>query len=234
LRTIISIGQPKTGTTSLQHFVQQQREPLSRQGLYVPDVLAGCDNPSHYLLNVHALDPHRSSPMKEHLLATQPECFFTGLQRDLEMDIRRHYRRARSMGCEDMVWMNEGLYLLDSVEEYLRLRRLFAFQSSSIVAVCCFREVAAFYDSWGAHMARQKEPISNDRSSYRYFKPDSWLFDYQRKIRLLEQVFDEVVTFPYDSADNTTAFLREIGYSPEETPTLRLNTTPCCLEGLRA
>ena len=54
---------------------------------------------------------------------------------------------------------------------------------------------------------------------------DSWLFDYERKTRLLKQVFDEVITFPYDPVDNVGAFFARIGYPVSNTRHLRLNVT---------
>lgn len=121
MRTIIHIGQHKTGTTSIQHFLQQNKTEMAAKGLYVPDSIAGYDHPSHYILNVYSLDENRFSSMKENLLRDKTKEYFAGLQQEFEADISKHYSRAEKQGCKEVIWTNEGLYLLNSTAEYRRL-----------------------------------------------------------------------------------------------------------------
>jgi len=225
MRTILHIGQHKTGTSSLQHFLREHRAELSRRGLYVPDSLAGFEDPSHFLLNVCALDENRGSPLKDRLLKTEPDAFFSGLRARLEQDIARHCQLAETQGCKDIIWSNEGLYLLNSTREYKRLRDLFEAYSSSVVCVCCFRERASFRSSYARELEKHGLGPSDEVDSYRYLREDSWLFSYGAKTALLREVFDEVITFPYDSRDNLAHFLQQIGYAQTATGSARLNVT---------
>ncbi len=68
MKTVIHIGQHKTGTTSIQHYLQDNREALAQHGLYVPSEIAGYSNPSHFILNVYALAEERYSSMKEEII----------------------------------------------------------------------------------------------------------------------------------------------------------------------
>jgi len=68
--------------------------------------------------------------------------------------------------------------------------------------------------------------LSDNKDSYRYLEDDSWLFDYDRKIQLLAQVFDEVTIMPYDPTDMVMTFMEKIGHKAVgDTASLRLNTT---------
>ena len=148
LRTIIHIGQHKTGTTSIQSFLRSNKIELANKGLYVPDCIVGYEHPSHFILNVYALNKNRYSPMKEMLLKGKTEEYFAGLGQELEKDISTHYLNANNKGCKDIIWSNEGLYLLNSIDEYKRLRDLFDKYSISVICVCCFRDVKSYKKSY--------------------------------------------------------------------------------------
>jgi hypothetical protein len=226
MRTIIHIGQHKTATTSIQHFLQQNKAHLFSQGLYVPESIAGHTNPSHYVLNVYALNENRYSSMKELILRTKPKQYLYELHQRLYEDICRHYKLAEDRGCNDVIWSNEGLYLLNSVQEYRRLYALFSKYSSSIVCVCCFRDVQSYKKSYSQQLEKEGILPSEDFDSYRYLKNDSWLFDYSSKSKILMEVFDQVITFPFNQQDNVKAFMEEIGYPfTDKTESIRLNIT---------
>lgn len=225
LETLVHIGQHKTGTTSLQHFLKDHRADFSKRGLYVPDSVAEEKNPSHFLLNVYALNENRYSPMKENLFRSKPKRYFSQLKVRLETDIKRHYLTAEKQGCQDVIWSNEGLYLLNTIEEYHRLRDLFKVYSKKITAICCFREKESYKFSYSQQLKKQNIDFSEDKGSYRYINDDSWLFDYQRKIELLNTVFDEVITYPYNPEDNVSEFLKQIDYPTHMSESIRLNVT---------
>ena len=226
LKTLIHIGQHKTGTTSIQHYLRDHRDALMQAGLYVPDSLLGFDNPSHFLLNVYALDEDRDSTAKTRLREFLDADFFATLDRRLAGAVARHYQQAMDAGCEEILWTNEGLYLLDSEAEYRRLKQLFALYSDEVVCICCFRDRDSYRQSYTRQLESLDLPLSDDPKSYRYLEPDSWLFDYDRKRALLEAVFDEVRILDYDAVDMVKVFMEELGYPPtEDTASLRLNKT---------
>lgn len=227
MRTIIHIGQHKTGTTSIQYYLKSRKDKLQEKGLFVPDRLAGYEQRSHFILNVYALNPGRFSSMKEIILAERGDGFFSDLRQTLEKNIAEHYSKARTQGCKDVIWSNEGLYLLNSTEEYLRLVNLFKEHSSEIVCICCFRETKSYQSSYIAQLRKQRLQLSDDIDSYRYTKDDSWLFDYQRKKNILHQVFDRTIFFDYDEKNIIKAFMGKIGYpiDDDNVSDIRLNVT---------
>ena len=225
VRTLIHIGQHKTGTTSIQHYLKDNRLNLIEDGLYVPDSICGYDNPSHFILNVYSLNKNRYSSKKELLLETKTQEYFFNLKKYLEKDISRHYQEAISKGCKDIVWSNEGLYLLNSVGEYNRLLELFLGYSSEVVCVCCFREVEAYRKSYTQQLQRGGKKLSDDKDYYRYLGADSWLFDYERKKKILRDVFKKVIWLSYNSKDMIKTFMSAAGYSVSNTESTRLNVT---------
>ena len=121
MKTIIHIGQHKTGTTSIQRFLRDNKESLKKSGLYVPTLVAGYTNPSHFILNVYALDEHRFSSTKEKIIAKKGHEYLNELGIELSKDISSIYEDAIKNNCDRVIWSNEGLYLLNSVQEYNRL-----------------------------------------------------------------------------------------------------------------
>lgn len=237
MRTIIHIGQHKTGTTSIQHFLRKKRAELRKEGLYVPNSIAGCKHPSHYMLNGHVLDGNRYSSMKETLLKTKSRHYLSTLHRQLARDISKHYLLAEKQKCKDVIWSNEGLYLLNSSREYWRLRLLFEKYSSVVTCVCCFRDVESFKSAYVRQLVRQGLGSLEIKDSYRYTKDDSWLFDYPKKIATLNEVFDQVIIFDYSKTDNVGEFFKAIGYSVDGVASLRLNVEKrpgsSCIDGGR-
>ena len=94
MKTIIHIGQHKTGTTSIQKFLQDNRTALAKKGLYVPSSIAGYNNPSHFILNVYALEKDRYSSMKENLIENKGQQYLSKLEIELKKDIENIYKDA--------------------------------------------------------------------------------------------------------------------------------------------
>ena len=226
MKTIIHVGQHKTGTTSIQHYLQKHRENLISAGLYVPDSLLGFANPSHFLLNVFALDSDRDSTAKIQLRETVSESFMAQIPDRLQQDVAHHYREARRLGCRDILWTNEGLYLLNSLEEYQRLLGLFAPFSETTQCICVFRDKESYRASYMRQLDSLGLPLSTDPGSYRYLEPDSWLLDYKKKKALLETVFDKTSFPDYNREDMIKPFMDILGYEMDAgTETMRLNTS---------
>jgi len=225
MKTIIHIGQHKTGTTSLQSFLQDNRAALIKDGLYVPTSLAGFDSSSHFILNVYALDENRYSSMKEMIIADKGRQYLNELEAELKKDINRIYADAKQKKCNTVIFSNEGLYLLNRETEYKRLMNLFVGCSKEIEVVCCFRDVQSYRESYIKQQAKQNFQPSDNPDSYRYLKSDSWLFDYERKKELLSSVFKKCTYFNYDSMDNVSNFMKVIDHKLTYTNDYRLNVT---------
>ncbi len=225
MKTIIHIGQHKTGTTSIQKFLQDSRESLLKMGLYVPSSIAGHTNPHHYILNVYALAEDRYSSAKEQVIEMKGKQYLCGLETELKKDIKQIYEDALRNKCNKMIWSSEGLYLLNSVTEYKRLISLFSEYSTEIEVVCCFRDVKSLRESYIKQLYKRKIPLSNNPDSYCYTEPDSWLFDDKRKRELLSEVFDKCTFISYDPNDNVKKFMETLGFKATGSENYRLNVS---------
>lgn len=225
MKTILHIGQHKTGTTSLQHYLKQNRNTLIEQGIYIPDILAGTDSPSHYMLNVYSLAENRSSPMKDKILNSYGKDRLKAIEKDIKADIKGHYAKAHEKKCSEIIWSNEGLYLLNSVDEYKKLTNLFENYSDEIICICTFREKTEFILSYTKQLIKQGIEPSNNEDSYRFIDSSSWLLNYKRKRNILNEVFKTLICIPYESDDMITTFMKYLGHDINIPPNTRLNIT---------
>lgn len=173
MQTILHIGQHKTGTTSLQHFLRDNRKQLEAIGVYVATDILGHTLPSQYILSIYALAEERSSFMKDHILAVEGGGHLKWIEENLPEAIEKIYATAREKNCSRIIWSNEGLYLLNSVEEYLKLISLFEPFSTEVSAVCCFRDKESFRRSYTNELLKQKLSKVKDEDLYRYVDKDS-------------------------------------------------------------
>ncbi|MCB0752807.1 MAG: hypothetical protein KDC52_15155 [Ignavibacteriae bacterium] len=226
MRTFIHIGQHKTATTSIQKYLESNRISYIKSGLYFPDSLMGNKKPNHFLLNVVSLNRDRFSTKKIKLLQTKPKSYFAKLPQNLNKSIERHYKNAKELHCKDIVWSNEGLYLLNSIEEYTRLKDLFSNYSNEIVVICCFRDKSSYQLSYKKQLMKNGFNLSTNSDSYRYLENDSWLLNYDNKKDMLRSVFkDKVLFLDYNPEDMITDFLYAIGYDTVGSTDVRLNKT---------
>ena len=212
MRTIIHVGQHKTGTTSTQVYLHDNAKELLRQGVYFPRDLAGSDAVSHFPLNIYALDEGRMSDRKEVMLRDEGQEAIDRMRMLVPEDVRRHYEVASSKGADTVLWSNEGLYLCNSDTEYQRVIDLFRPYSSEIVAVCCFRDVESLKESLLKQYKRRGVEPGTDPNGDRYLGEGSWILDHDRKRTLLNTAFDQCIFFDYEPADNVKAFMAAIGY----------------------
>jgi len=225
METIIHIGQHKTGTTSLQHFLHENKLELRKQNIFITDTILAYSNHSHYILNVYSLAKNRFSSMKENILNKKGQSYLDELDKTLRIEMGRIYKLAIEENCSKIIWSNEGLYLLNSADEYKKLRNLFVQYSSKITVVCCFRDKKTYQTSYTKQLEKQNITTSTNFDSYRNTKEDSWLFDYRRKKTILNEVFDRCIYFDYDSKNNIKPFLNLLGITLEIPSDLRLNST---------
>lgn len=197
MNTVIHIGQHKTGTTSIQRYLEQNRDCLLQRGIYVPLY----PDANHWKLNVYSLAGKRISTVKQLLKKSE----IVKIKQTIKKDVEQIYEDARNQNCNRIIWSNEGLYLLNSVIEYNRLKHLFKNLSDKIQIVCCFRDLdsykKSFFDQLKGHVEYK------DKNSCHYFGNDSYLFDYTAKRKLLLKCFNNCTFFDYSPVDNVDNFL---------------------------
>lgn len=164
---VLHIGTHKTGTTSIQSFLETHRGRLLRQGVHV--YCGALGHGSHIELPLAALRPDRTIPARE------------GLRRVVDAGFRAHVAaHVQSFlalsPARNVIFSAEGLSYLRHVDELAFLSRLF--EGRRVQVVVYLRNPKAFLRSYSAQIRQMGFQFSSDKTSFAYCEADSWLADY--------------------------------------------------------
>lgn len=170
---LIHIGLHKTGTTSIQAFLQRNIARLKEHGL---DFYQGLVYPeNHVELHAASMRPSRDSGYKNR----------TKLQVNQEYigQVRQHVSDfLDGSGAQRFIFSSEGLSLLRYADEVSTLKSLFPEGSWQIVAY--LREPQSYLRSYAAELKKHPETLPSviSQDSFAYVESDSWLIDYQARL----------------------------------------------------
>ena len=206
-RVVLHIGFHKTGTTSIQRVLNENRDKL----LADSDVAfySGYHNPANHLeLHVAAMRPERQSPFKQAYRFVPTAAYISNVR---ERVARLLSRRSR-VAC----FSAEGLSLLRHEDEVESLSRIFDNHAVEVIAYLRNRE--DWVASYAAMLARQAPSTAPVEDSYANLTEDSWLLNFERRIDPFRAVFgrDQVRVIQYDevlACDGSVipSFFRAIG-----------------------
>ncbi len=132
-------GTTKTGTTSLQHFLRNNREVLQSKGYIFPSFL-GADN--HTKLAAYGLDTDAIAPVKMDLKLTEPEVI-EAFRKELDIEFKKNIRPGKKY-----VLTNEHCSAhLHTTEEITRLYDLLRSTGHTIKVIIYFREPSEYLAS---------------------------------------------------------------------------------------
>lgn len=223
MRAILHIGFHKTGTTSIQAFLNSHRDLLHREGVaffkggHIPD--------NHVELHTCALRDERMTPFKMMYGAPITSDYRSTIARDLEA-----FRE--NAVAHTLLFSAEGLSYLRFADEFHRLRELIGISDISIIAYV--RESKAWLESYAAEMEKNRIPATADCNSFAYVDANTWLVNFKERLVPFGREFGagNVTVLNYDdvcSADGGVipSFLRTLGVSDafdiSEANKLRLN-----------
>lgn len=133
MKLFIHIGQPKTGSTSIQKSLLLNREALKKNGIALFDCLSNKDDKK---LACYCFDDEKNSREKEAAgITTGPK--LAGFRRNLKNDMSKE---IVSNECRSWVISSESLTELESESEKLRLKHLLSEFFSEIVLIGYFRK----------------------------------------------------------------------------------------------
>lgn len=224
---ILHIGLHKTGTTSIQAFLQRNIDVLQTHGL---DFYQGMVYPeNHVELHAASMRAERQSGYKNR----------TGLQVDANYIAQVQQRVARFVqdsNAPRLVFSNEGLSLLRHEDELEMLKSLFP--AGRFQVVVYLRNEADYLRSYAAQITKNPEtlPENIDKDSFAYIEADTWLTDYAARLVPFRQAFGSanVNVLDYDQAmrqggNVIPSFLAWLGlesaFSPKDWENCFLNRT---------
>lgn len=190
---ILHIGFHKTGTTSIQAFLQRNNAVLQKNGV---DFYQGMVFPeNHVELHAASMRPERQSGYKNR----------TGLVIDasyIERVRQRVMQFVADSAARRLVFSNEGLSLLRYVDELEMLKSVFPAGNFKVVAY--LRNVADYLRSYTAQLHKNPETLPKviDKDSFAYTEANTWLGDYAARLEPFRQVFgaSNVLVQDYDQA----------------------------------
>lgn len=207
--TTIHIGPHKTATTSIQKYLEDNKDKLKADKIYIPDSIVGIPLYNHWPLNVYSLDPERYSCMKYNLLFSRRIPLIKKIFNNIKESIREHYLKAKQEKCKRVIWSNEGLSFINSEREYNKLTDLFREYSKKIEVVFCIRN----REEWARSFIQQMGGLDGGKITFErkndsyYLGKDSYHFDIERRKMLFSKCFDKAIIFNYDKNDNVKSFL---------------------------
>jgi hypothetical protein len=190
---ILHIGTHKTGSKSLQRFLLDHADDLSRRGIavYRGEYREG----NHIELHLAAMRYERDSFAKLARTELKIDAAYT---RHVAERVQAFIGSRRA---ERIVFTSEGLSWLRYHDEIDRLREVLDAGSHEIKVVLYLRNEQDFLRSYTAqiHTVPGRTP-SNDRCSTLYVEPDTWLVDYESLVAAYQRGFGatNVVIVDYD------------------------------------
>ncbi len=224
-RSIVHIGFHKTGTTSIQSFLWQQRERLAARGIVF---FEGQHIPSNHVeLHTAALRQERITPFKLRQGVTGGPDY----RSSVEHRLARFY--AEQAG-DTVLFSAEGLSYVRWPDELSWLRSVLV---GRVTIIAYLRNVVSYESAYRYSLDANRMPPSEDRQSVAYVAPDSWLWDYEMRLRPFREAFgdENVIVRNYDSEtaqDGSVipSMLRVLDiedlFAPAEWKGLRLNQSP--------
>jgi hypothetical protein len=211
----LHIGTHKTGSSTLQTFLETERRRLGQHGF---DVYSGFVLPENHLeLYLVPLEPGRDSLALTSLkLGPLPELRAKALE---HMGGFRKNRRN-----PNAIFTNEGLSLLRSPAELKRLRELLNTGDEEVKVILVQRHPSDFLEAYRKQILKVpgRKPSSDPKSSL-YVERDSWLADFKQLRSAFEAEFGEVRVVDYDAevsacGDVLPAVLRAMDLPPALIP----------------
>ncbi|CCB65065.1 hypothetical protein [Hyphomicrobium sp. MC1] len=205
MRAILHIGIHKTGTTSIQQYLQDHRQTLTAAGI---SFFRGRHIPqNHVELHTLSIRDDRLTPFK--LMMGQP---VSKAYRDAVISEINTFK-AEAV-TDTILFSAEGLSYLRFPDEFRRLRDLIGLDDVSVIAYK--RAPAEWLASYAAEMKNIPAPPVIDDQSFAYVEPNTWLIDFDTRLDPFRQEFGDLTIIDYDEVSRRDggvipSFLRVLG-----------------------
>lgn len=191
-KVIIHIGKHKTGTTSFQAYMSDQREKLEEHGvLFVPMDISN-------FISASIIRDQLPIPTVKLLLKAGIVPSVEDAEIMLESFLRGKTFRKLVLSCEHFSYFRQQAEI-DSLKSLL-------LNSAQIkpadVSVCLvLRRPAEFLKSYTDQIIKRGHGVSTDKASPYYCKPDSWLLDDNAIQMLWRSNFDRLDILQYENGN---------------------------------
>lgn len=223
-RVLLHIGTHKTGSTSLQFFLDRERDRLWHLGIAYFAGRHIRDN--HVELHAAAMRPERPSPFKLDSGLTVDAPYIASVRGAVQAFVE-------AAGGRLCVFSAEGMSYLRHIDEVEALKSFFP--GAEIDIVVYLRERESYRRSHQGQFDRRVAAGRQLDPSFADLGPGSWLLDYEARLQPFRAVFGEthvhIVDFDAARASEGSvipSFLRLLGVAQHFTPgdwqSIALNT----------
>lgn len=190
---IVHIGLHKTGTTSIQQFVQDNINGFRDRGVDFYQGMAILQN--HVELHAAAMRPERQSGYKNRTGLVVNDMYIKSVKERVAQFIKQS-------PCPKVLFSSEGLSLLRYPDEVQMLKALLGTENVKIIVA--LRNPADYLASYEHQLQKQPGTLPTEitKDSFAYTAADSWLVGYEARLEVFKKVFGEksLVTIDYDRA----------------------------------
>lgn len=187
----VHIGFHKTGSTSIQAFLQAHAQTLACSGLAFYQGAHFPDN--HVELHVASMRPERESGFKNRSGIRVDKAF-------MEQTKARINEFLSSTPAKRILFSSEGLSLLRYPDELQVLSQLISVRHVKVIAY--LRNPMDYIRSYANQIRKDPKTLPKhiDQDSFAYTEPDTWLLDYEKRLMPFRDVFgsENVITIDYD------------------------------------
>jgi len=187
----LHIGTHKTGSTSIQTFLQKESKLLNEKGF---DFYQGFHNKKNHIeLFLSTMREGRDSFAKEKFDIENAENYFCKTKNFVHQCINQSK-------YDKIIFSTEGLSLLRFTDELTKLKELLKSEENKITIILYLRKESDFLDSYKKQIKKRTRSFSDNPSSVYYVKDDTWLTDYSTLKKSYSDAFDEenLVIIDYD------------------------------------
>jgi hypothetical protein len=164
---ILHVGIHKTGSTSIQRFLDAHRQQLCGLGI---EFYTGQYIPSNHMeLHGAAMRPSRMSPFKMRRKVAGDPAYVSAVR-------ARISTFASNSTCSRLLFSAEGLSYLCYPDEMERLKDILP--PAPVKIIMYVRERGSFLRSYQEQVKRTPPIGKVEADSYAYLEPDSWLLDF--------------------------------------------------------
>lgn len=212
---ILHIGYPKTGSTSLQHFMADNRGALLAQGVLYPKSLDWKSNGNHESLTAYVVGMRQNNSDLQKRFGLADEASVMAFRAHLEADLAAEL--AAHQNIERVIFSSEHLSeRLHHQEDLERLRVLLQTRFSAVRIRVYLRRQDSLLVSYQSQILRAGYDVSSVQRQWE--NPASYappIYDYFKTLNLWADVFGrdsiEVSVFEDCAGDIVTDFCTRVG-----------------------
>jgi hypothetical protein len=199
---ILHIGTHKTGTTSLQAALGENRQALKKQG---SEYYTGSFTPNnHTELFLSTIRENTTTfAGQKHNISNKHE-----LYEKTKDELHTFISKSNS---PTLIFSAEGMSYLRTEQECNALKNLFPSDITDFKVIVVLRDKNEFLESYRKMIEKHpNRKVSKNPNSGFYVENDTWLIDFEMLIKIYKKTFENIVIIPYQKTGLLDLVIKEM------------------------